>query len=119
MDLLTQLDNDIDLLLKIMSSSIAYVSRKASHTQLPGSDVPIALLGRTEAVPPPVMSESINELVQDLVQKANEVKQIILHLPDDNLSLLPPEQEQDLKSLQDQMLEANREYKEAIAEAGE
>lgn len=139
MDLLTQLDKDIDLLLKIMSSSIAYISRKAKHQQLPQSAVPLTILGKTEAVEPEVMDESIQELVEDLVTKAREIQEIILHIPDDNLgddaalvslflallysdwnasAEMNPKQKE-LEHLEAEMKEANVEYRKAVKEAGE
>ncbi|EPQ26561.1 uncharacterized protein PFL1_05883 [Pseudozyma flocculosa PF-1] len=116
MDLVTQLDNDIDLLLKIMSSSIAYVSRKAKHQQLPDSLVPLTITGRTEAVEPHEMSESIDELVADLVLKAKEIQEIILHLPDDKLGEDETLQ-RDLAQLESEMRVANQDYRQALKEA--
>ncbi|KAN0063287.1 hypothetical protein ACQY0O_004451 [Thecaphora frezii] len=116
MDLLTQLDNDIDLLLKIMSSSIAYVSRKAKHQQLPDSTIPLTITGKTEAVEPQEMRESINELVHDLVLKAKQIQDIILHLPDDKLGEDHALQ-QDLAQLETQLHAANQDYRAAVKEA--
>ncbi|PWZ00692.1 hypothetical protein BCV70DRAFT_199960 [Testicularia cyperi] len=116
MDLLTQLDGDIDLLLKIMSSSVAYVSRKAKHEVLPGTTLPLTVLGQTESIPPNEMRESIAELVADLVAKAQEIHTVIQHLPDQSIG----DESQlrvDLGSLESQLRLANDEYRAAVQEA--
>lgn len=115
MDLLTQLDSEVDLLLKIMSSSIAYVSRKAQHQQLPPLHIPLTILGQTEAIAPAEMHDSAAELVADLVHKAAEIKSIILHLPGrttDDAQLTT-----DLHALQTQLHTANAEYRAACTQA--
>ena len=81
MDLLTQLDSSLDLLLSIMSSSIAYISRKAKHSPLPASTIPLTILGKTEAIEADEMDAAIAELVEDLVAKADQIRAIIEHLP--------------------------------------
>lgn len=118
MDLLTQLDTSLDLLLQIMSSSIAYISRKAKHQQLPSSSVPLTILGKTEAIEQDEMDQAIQELVTDLVEKAQAIKQIISHLPtkeslgsDDDLA-------HNLGQIQSELNQVNKEYKAAVEEAG-
>ncbi len=45
-----------------MSSSIAYISRKAKHTPLPSSSIPLTILGKTESIEPTDMDEAIPSL---------------------------------------------------------
>lgn len=133
-DLLTQLDSEVDLLLKIMSSSIAYVSRKAQHQPLPYDDnpaaaaIPLTILGQTEAISPQEMHESAAELVSDLVNKASEIKAIILHLPDTNSAadtgssaadVDDVQLRSDLHTLERELHDANAEYEAASAQAAD
>lgn len=117
MDLLTQLDSDLDLLLRIMSSSIAYISRKAKHTPLPSSTVPLTILGKTESIEPAEMDEAINELVTDLVEKAASIREIILHLPTRESLGTDDELQNALTGLQREMDTANQEYISAVSAA--
>ncbi len=103
MDLLTQLDNDIDLLLKIMSSSVAFISRKAKHQPLPSSSIPLTILGKTESIEPSDMDEAISELVSDLVEKASSIREIIEHLPTPESLGGDRELEQELAGLEGQV----------------
>lgn len=119
MDLLTQLDSDIDLLLKIMSSSVAFISRKAKHTPLPTSTIPLTILGETEAIEPAEMDDAIAELVADLVEKADSIRTIIHHLPTKESLGGDQELENDLASLQAQMSKTNAEYRSALLDAKE
>lgn len=116
MDLLTQLDSEIDLLLKIMSSSISFISRKAIHSTLPSSSIPLTILGKTEAISEAEMDEAIAELVQDLVEKAASIKEIIQHLPTEGSLGGDKELEQDLTRMESEMKVVNTEYKEAREE---
>ncbi|CDR88648.1 uncharacterized protein SPSC_05252 [Sporisorium scitamineum] len=117
MDLLTQLDNDIDMLLKVMSSSVAYVSRKAKHSVLPDSSVPLTILGKTEAIEPEEMDQAIAELVEDLVEKADSIRAIIRHLPTEESLGGDAELEAELKRMEGEMKVVNDEYRSAVQEA--
>lgn len=116
MDLLTQLDSDIDLLLKIMSSSVAFISRKAKHAPLPSSTIPLTILGKTEAIEPDAMDEAIGELVTDLVEKAAGIREIIEHLPTKESLSGDAELEQELGRLEGEMRGVNEEYRAAVEE---
>lgn len=118
MDLLTQLDSDIDLLLKIMSSSISFISRKAKHTPLPSTTIPLTILGKTEAIEPAEMDDAIAELVSDLVEKAQSIREIILHLPTKESLGGDEELEKHLAAMQEEMKEVNEEYRAAVLEVG-
>ncbi|SPO43993.1 uncharacterized protein PSANT_01678 [Moesziomyces antarcticus] len=119
MDLLTQLDGDIDLLLKIMSSSVAFISRKASHTPLPSSTIPLSVLGKTEAITPAEMDEAIAELVSDLIEKADSIRSIIRHLPTAQDLATDTQLQTQLDQIQSEMAHANHEYQEAVHMAKE
>ncbi|KIS70403.1 uncharacterized protein UMAG_11681 [Mycosarcoma maydis] len=110
MDLLTQLDNDIDLLLKIMSSSIAYISRKAKHAPLPDSTIPLTVLGKTEAVSAVELDASISELVADLVDKADSIREIIEHLPTEASLGGDTELQHQLMAMQSELQTVNKSY---------
>lgn len=116
MDLLTQLDTSLDLLLKIMSSSIAFISRKASHTPLPSSTIPLTVLGKTEAITPSEMDEAISELVSDLVAKAQSIREIIEHLPTKESLGGDEELAEELRRVEGEMKEVNQEYRRAVEE---
>ncbi|CBQ71789.1 conserved hypothetical protein [Sporisorium reilianum SRZ2] len=117
MDLLTQLDSDIDLLLKIMSSSVAFISRKAKHAVLLASTIPLTILGKTEAIEPDDMDHAIAELVDDLVAKADSIRAIIRHLPTEECLGGDVELEAELARLETEMQGANEGYREAVREA--
>lgn len=117
MDLLTQLDSDIDLLLKIMSSSVAFISRKAKHSILPASTVPLTILGKTEAIEPDEMDHAIAELVEDLVEKADSIRAIIKHLPTEESLGGDAELEAELKRMETEMKVFNDDYRSAVQEA--
>lgn len=116
MDLLTQLDNDLDLLLRIMSSSIAYISRKAKHTPLPSSSIPLTILGKTESIEPTDMDEAISELVSDLVEKASSIREIIEHLPTAESLGGDKELAEELGRLEGELGEVNGEYRSVVEE---
>lgn len=117
MDLLTQLDSDIDLLLKIMSSSVAFISRKAKHAILPTSTVPLTILGKTEAIEPEEMDQAIAELVEDLIEKADSIRAIIRHLPTEESLGGDAELEAELERMEAEMKVVNDEYRSAVQEA--
>ncbi|ETS62802.1 hypothetical protein PaG_02552 [Moesziomyces aphidis] len=119
MDLLTQLDGDIDLLLKIMSSSVAFISRKAQHTPLPSSSIPLSVLGKTEAISPTEMDEAIAELVSDLIEKADSIRSIIHHLPTAQDLATDTQLQTQLDQIQYDMQRANHEYEQAVHMANE
>lgn len=111
MDLLSQLDESLDLLLKIMSSSISFISRKALHTALPHSTIPLTILGKTEAISETEMDDAILELVSDLVEKAEHIREIIMHLPTESALGGEEELEGELGRLEREMRGVNEEYR--------
>lgn len=80
MDPITQLEDALDTLLKVMASAIAYLSRKAGHKQV-NPRIPLTVLGTTEALPDEELASNRDELVHDLVAQAKEVEARIGSLP--------------------------------------
>ncbi|KAI0344014.1 hypothetical protein BDW22DRAFT_1327757 [Trametopsis cervina] len=114
MDRITQLQDEIQQLLTIMSSSIAYLTSKSNFVQV-SPDVPITKQRNPEKVDPPeVFEENKKELVQDLMVKAKQVEYLINALP-----VPEPEETQALRlqSLEAQTTQANEEYTRAVARA--
>lgn len=77
---LTELEDALDTLLKIMASAIAYQSRKAGHRQV-DPDVPLTTLGNTEGLSDEALAASRDELVHDLIAQAKDVERRIAALP--------------------------------------
>ncbi|KAI0089984.1 hypothetical protein BDY19DRAFT_941767 [Irpex rosettiformis] len=114
MDRITQLQDEIQQLLKIMSNSIAYITSKANFTQV-SPEIPITKQRNPDKVDPPnVFEDNKKELVQDLMVKAKQVEYLINALP-----VPEPEETQALRfqSLEDQMTQANEEYLRAVNRA--
>lgn len=120
MDRVTQLEDAFDTLLKVMASSIAYLSRKAPHMQI-NPRVPLTVLGNTEALADAELASNRHELVTDLVTQAKDVQWRISLLPD------AADEPQDVRycayqdariaELDAELRQANSEYRESVAEA--
>ncbi|KZS90222.1 hypothetical protein SISNIDRAFT_444091 [Sistotremastrum niveocremeum HHB9708] len=114
MDRITQLQDEIEQLLNIMSSSIAYLCAKADFKQV-SEHIPLTRTRPPEKVDPPdVFEANKKEMVGDLMRKTRQIHILIQSLP-----VPEPESEQAarLESLENEMTTANREYKEAVARA--
>ncbi|WFD19037.1 hypothetical protein MCAP1_001252 [Malassezia caprae] len=111
---LTELEDSLDTLLKVMASAIAYTSRKSSHKQV-HPQVPLTTLGNTEGLAPDVMAASQDELVSDLITQAKDVQRRISELPAMDQS--DEAQMAALADLERDLHEANQEYKQALSEA--
>lgn len=85
MSAITELEDSLDMLLKVMASAIAYLSRKAAHTQV-NPTVPLTTLGNTDAPSFEALQGTRAELVQDIVSQAQDVQLRISHLPTTMLS---------------------------------
>ncbi|KAF8181914.1 hypothetical protein K438DRAFT_1908115 [Mycena galopus ATCC 62051] len=112
MDRITQLQDEIQHLLTIMSSTIAYLTSRADFVQI-SPDVPITKQRNPDKYDPPeVFEANKKELVTDLVVKAKQVEYLIKSLPEPE-----PEEEQAkrLKILDDEMTLVNEEYIQAVA----
>ncbi|KZP22072.1 hypothetical protein FIBSPDRAFT_931300 [Athelia psychrophila] len=114
MDRITQLQDEIQQLLTIMSSSIAYLTSRANFVQV-SEEVPITKQRNPDKFDPPdVFEANKKELVTDLVVKAKQVEYLIQSLPE-------PEAEEvqatRLQVLENEMTEANAEYIQAVNRA--
>ncbi|KLO17573.1 hypothetical protein SCHPADRAFT_793933, partial [Schizopora paradoxa] len=114
MDRITQLQNEIEQLLTIMSSSIAYLTSRTNFEQV-SEAIPITKQRNPEKVDTPeVFEANKKELVTDLVTKAKQIEVLIHSLP-------VPESEEEqatrLQELEGEMQKANDEYKIAVYRA--
>ncbi|KAL0058711.1 hypothetical protein AAF712_014594 [Marasmius tenuissimus] len=111
MDRITQLQDEIQQLLRIMASSIQYLTSRTNFVQV-SPDIPITKQRNPEKYDTPEAFEANkHELVADLIVKAKQVEFLINSLPE-------PEQEevqaQRLQALEKEMQEANEEYVKAV-----
>ncbi|KAH8101464.1 hypothetical protein BXZ70DRAFT_94405 [Cristinia sonorae] len=114
MDRITQLQDETQKLLTIMSSSIAYLTAKANFVQV-SPDVPITKQRNPDKVDAPdVFEANKRELVTDLMVKAKQVEYLINSLPEPE-----PEEEQAkrLANLEEDMSKANEDYLRAVERA--
>jgi len=114
MDRITQLQDEIQKLLTIMSSSIAYLTAKANFVQV-SQEVPITKQRNPDKVDPPdVFEANKKELITDLMVKAKQVEYLINSLPEPE-----PEEEQArrLAGLEEEMTKANEDYLRAVERA--
>ncbi|KAF8148535.1 hypothetical protein K438DRAFT_1936052 [Mycena galopus ATCC 62051] len=112
MDRITQLQDEIQHLLTILSSTIAYLTSRADFVQV-SADVPITKQRNPEKYDTPeVFEANKKELVTDLIVKAKQVEYLIKSLPEPE-----PEEEQAkrLKILDEEMTVVNEEYMQAVA----
>ncbi|GLB36824.1 putative subunit 21 of Mediator complex [Lyophyllum shimeji] len=114
MDRITQLQDEIQQLLMIMSNSIAYLTSRSNFVQV-SPDIPITKQRNPEKYDPPdVFEANKKELVADLMVKAKQVEYLINSLPEPE-----PEEEQAkrLAALEEEMQVANTEYIQAVNRA--
>ncbi|KAF9481226.1 hypothetical protein BDN70DRAFT_876544 [Pholiota conissans] len=114
MDRITQLQDEIQQLLMIMSNTIAYLTSRANFLQV-SPEVPVTKQRNPEKFDPPAVFEANQrELVTDLIVKAKQIEFLINSLPEPE-----PEEEQAkrLQNLEDEMQEANAEYIHAVHRA--
>ncbi|KAF7339164.1 Mediator of RNA polymerase II transcription subunit 21 [Mycena venus] len=112
MDRITQLQDEIQQLLTIMSSTIAYLTSRANFVQV-SQEIPITKQRNPENVVNRVFrTANKKELVTDLIVKAKQVEYLIKSLPEPE-----PEEEQAkrLQILDEEMTVANEEYIQAVA----
>ncbi|KAF7969743.1 hypothetical protein HWV62_28507 [Athelia sp. TMB] len=114
MDRITQLQDEIQQLLTIMSSSIAYLTSRANFVQV-SPEVPITKQRNPDKFDPPdVFEANKKELVTDLVVKAKQVEYLIQSLPEPEAEEV---QAKRLQALETEMTEANAEYIQAVNRA--
>ncbi|KAJ7030324.1 hypothetical protein C8F04DRAFT_1006020 [Mycena alexandri] len=108
MDRITQLQDEIQQLLTIMSSTIAYLASRSNFVQI-SEEIPITKQRNPDKYDTP---EALEELVTDLIVKAKQVECLIESLPE-------PEAEEErakrLQALDDEMTVVNDEYIRAVA----
>ncbi|KAG6333992.1 hypothetical protein ID866_5097 [Astraeus odoratus] len=131
MDRITQLQDEIQRLLVIMSSSIAYLTARSTFLQV-SEEIPITKQRNPDKYDAPEVFEGLGipspdnlttnkssqanrkELVDDLIMKAKQIEVLIQSLP------VPEPEEQQAKRLQaleDETSEANEEYIQAVNRA--
>ncbi|KAI0761150.1 hypothetical protein BD413DRAFT_486365 [Trametes elegans] len=114
MDRITQLQDEIQQLLTIMSSSIAYLTSRSNFVQV-SQEVPVTKSRNPDKYDPPdVFEANKKELVTDLMVKAKQVEYLIQSLPEPD-----PEENQveRLQALEAEMEQANAEYIQAVNRA--
>ncbi|OAX36817.1 hypothetical protein K503DRAFT_694415 [Rhizopogon vinicolor AM-OR11-026] len=114
MDRITQLQDEIQRLLTIMSSTIAYLTARSTFLQV-SEEIPITKTRNPDKYDSPELFEANKkELVQDLIVKAKQIEYLIQSLP-----VPEPEEEQAnrLQALEQEMQEANEEYIQAVDRA--
>ncbi|KZT09050.1 uncharacterized protein LAESUDRAFT_735701 [Laetiporus sulphureus 93-53] len=114
MDRITQLQDELQQLLTIMSSTIAFLTSRANFMQT-SPDVPITKMRPEGKVDTPEMAEANRkELVADLIVKAKQIDYLIQSLPEPE-----PEEVQAnrFRVLEEEMTEANAEYVRAVNRA--
>lgn len=114
MDRITQLQDEIQRLLTIMSSTIAYLTARSTFLQV-SEQIPITKIRNPDKYDSPELFEANkNELVQDLIVKAKQIEYLIQSLP-----VPEPEEQQAnrLQALERQMQDANEEYIQAVDRA--
>ncbi|KAJ7181219.1 hypothetical protein C8R46DRAFT_1173392 [Mycena filopes] len=112
MDRITQLQDEIQQLLTIMSRTIAYLTSRSNFVQV-SAEVPVTKERNPDKFDTPeVFEANKKELVNDLIVKAKQVEYLIKSLPE-------PEPEEDqakrLQALDDEMTVVNAEYIQAVA----
>ncbi|KAI5992454.1 hypothetical protein EDD15DRAFT_2168043 [Pisolithus albus] len=114
MDRITQLQDEIQRILVIMSSSIAYLTTRSTFLQV-SEEIPITKQRNPDKFDPPeVFEANKRELVDDLIMKAKQIEVLIQSLP------VPEPEEQQAKRLQElenEMTVANQEYTQAVERA--
>ncbi|KAJ7593509.1 hypothetical protein C8J56DRAFT_499362 [Mycena floridula] len=114
MDRITQLQDEIQQLLLIMSKSVGYLTARSNFLQV-SPDIPITKQRNPEKYDEPeVFEANKKELVTDLIIKAKQVEYLINSLPEPE----PEEvQARRLQQLEEEMTAANEEYISAVGRA--
>jgi mediator of RNA polymerase II transcription subunit 21 len=116
MDRITQLQDEIQQLLVIMSNTIGYLTSRSNFLQV-SPDVPVTKQRNPEKFDAPdVFQANQKELVTDLIVKAKQIEYLINSLPEPEAE---EEQAKRLQALEDEMTIANQEYIRAVNRASE
>ncbi|KAJ3575670.1 hypothetical protein NP233_g955 [Leucocoprinus birnbaumii] len=116
MDRITQLQDEIQQILVIMSNTIAYLTTRSNFAQV-SPEVPITKQRNPEKFDSvEVFEANKRELVTDLIVKAKQIDYLINSLPETE-----PEEAQArrLEVLEEEMKLANEEYARAVSRASE
>lgn len=115
MDRITQLQDEIQKILVIMSSSIEYLTTRNTFKQV-ADNIPVAADPRPTSRydPPDVFAAHQKELVNDLVVKAKQIELLIDSLPEPEAEEV---QAKRLQMLENEMSMANEEYIMAVSRA--
>jgi len=114
MDRITQLQDEIQLLLTVMSSSIAYLTSRANFLQV-SPEVPVTKQRNPDKYDPPdVFEDNKKEMVGDLMTKAKQIEILINSLPEPEAEEVQADR---LKQLEDEMTRANEDYIRAFNRA--
>ncbi|KDE05807.1 hypothetical protein MVLG_03896 [Microbotryum lychnidis-dioicae p1A1 Lamole] len=119
MDRLTQAANSVDDLIKIMYSTLSYLTRKANFKPLdPKFPVTQTI---PDLDPPHVFQENTNELVADFIRKAKQLEYLIAVLPSTTTlsDLSDPsgtnaQFDPEFEQLEKEIQQSNKEYLEAL-----
>ncbi|KAL4402609.1 RNA polymerase II transcriptional regulator [Malassezia pachydermatis] len=114
MEPITELEDSLDTLLKVMASAIAYLSRKSGHKQV-NQEVPLTTLGNTEGLSEDVLASNREELIEDLISQAKDVEQRISDLS--LASVKEDAQMEEIVSLEKELHAANQDYQQALDDA--
>ena len=120
-DLISQLECDLALMLQIMTSTLHFLTHRSAHVQI-NNTIPLfqpTNLAQSHAtnhlIDAETMSENIDELTDDLVLKAKEMERLLQRLPKQmNENSVKVELEQ----IDGEMIIANQEYRDALRDAG-
>lgn len=120
LDLISQLESDLALMLQVMSSSLHFLASRSAHVQL-SDEIPLFQpLGSVTAnasrqlIGYDAMADNIEELTDDLVGKAKEMERLIQALPRERDET---DVKADLKKIDEEMVEANEGFLGALDEA--
>ncbi|KAF5312950.1 hypothetical protein D9619_003699 [Psilocybe cf. subviscida] len=114
MDRITQLQDEIQQLLVIMSNTIGYLTSRSNFLEV-SPEVPVTKQRNPEKYDAPdVFQANQKELVTDLIVKAKQIELLINSLPEPEAE---EEQAKRLQELEDEMTIANQEYIRAVNRA--
>ncbi|TFK48030.1 hypothetical protein OE88DRAFT_1705070 [Heliocybe sulcata] len=114
MDRITQLQDEIQQLLTIMSSSIVYLTTRVTFQQV-SEAVPVTKQRNPDKYDAPeVLEANKKELVNDFVVKAKQIEYLIESLPEPEAE---EAQARHLQELEEEMTKANAEYVRAVERA--
>ncbi|EAU93470.1 hypothetical protein CC1G_12064 [Coprinopsis cinerea okayama7 len=114
MDRITQLQDEIQQILVIMSKSIGYLTTKPNFLQV-SEAIPVTKeRNKDKYDPPDVFEANQKELVTDLVVKAKQIEYLINALPEPEAEEV---QARRLQTLENEMAIANEEYIAAVNRA--